>query len=196
MLKHLRVQVTFIVYSLVLCSVVYPAFVMLFGHTFFPSKAMGSLVVGPDQKEVGSSLIAQEFKGDEWFQPRPSAAGYNGSASGGSNYGAKNQKLRERVEEQLKTAPKLNQHVPSDAVTASGSGLDPHITLSNAQFQQERIVNTWATKTGRDPKSVQMEIETILQSYQFSPAFGIVGGEPLINVLETNFELHRKLTAK
>jgi K+-transporting ATPase ATPase C chain len=83
------------------------------------------------------------------------------------------------------------QEVPGDFVTASGSGLDPHITLRNAEFQLDRVAAKWATDLKRDPPQVKQEIETLLRSHAFSPGGGLFG-EPIVSVLELNLELRRR----
>ena len=192
MTAHFRANVVLLGLTLVLCCGVYPLAVLAVGQGLFPTKASGSLVAGPDGKPVGSRLVAQEFKGDGWFQPRPSACGYNAAASGGSNFGANNPKLRERVEETLKTrAEKAN--VPADAVTASGSGLDPHITLRNAKGQLNRVPAAWAAKKNLDASRVRETLEAILNEAAFEPLAGLAGGEPLVNVLEVNLEIARRV---
>jgi K+-transporting ATPase ATPase C chain len=100
-MQHLRANLWLLGLTLILCSVLYPAVLWLIGQTAFHSQANGSLIMGADGKPVGSRLIAQPFTGDEYFQPRPSAVSYNAAASGGSNYGANNPKLRGRVAQQL-----------------------------------------------------------------------------------------------
>lgn len=191
MIAHLRANLLLLGLTFVVCSVLYPLSLLAVGRGLFPTKASGSLVAGPDGKPVGSRLIAQEFKGDEWFQPRPSAASYNAAASGGSNLGANNPKLRERVEETLKTRPE-KAGVPADAVTASGSGLDPHITLKNAKGQLDRVVAAWAAKKNIDTAQVRGIAEAVLNEAAFGPMAGLAGGEPLVNVLEVNLELVRR----
>ena len=191
MLKHLRANLLLLGSTILLCSVLYPLGVLAVAQGVFMSKASGSLVPGAEGQPVGSRLIAQEFKGDDWFQPRPSAAGYNASASSGSNLGANNPKLRERVEETLKSrAEKSN--IPADAVTASGSGLDPHITLKNAEGQIERIVAAWVAK-GIDIGRVRQAVTDVLKEAQFEALGGLAGGDPLVNVLEINVELATRL---
>lgn len=106
-MKHLRANLWLLVLSLVLCSVLYPTVLWGIGQTFFPNQAEGSLVTKHgrptifEKEAVGSRQIAQPFTGDEYFQPRPSAASYNAAASGASNWGASNYLLRERVSRQL-----------------------------------------------------------------------------------------------
>lgn len=192
MKKHIQSNLLLLGLTLIIGAVIYPLAVLAVGQGLFPSKANGSMAFDADGRIVGSQLIAQEFKGNEWFWPRPSAVGYTANASGGSNLGANNPKLRERVEESLKTRSE-KAAVPADAVTASGSGLDPHITLSNAEGQVERIVAARASKTGSLPDQIRSTVKAILQEAAFKPLAGIAGGEPLVNVLELNLELARRL---
>jgi K+-transporting ATPase ATPase C chain len=316
--------------TIVICCLIYPLAVWAIGQTFFPFTANGSMVNGPDGKPIGSLLIAQPFTKDEYFQPRPSAASYDGSASASSTLAASNYMLRYRVAQALgpivkyKSGPKAGQlvapdveawfqqdsfggqphivaqwadahnaaaqgwvsadpshaqyitdwakahkaevadwvkqnpatpqpqasdlavmffenfskqnpgkfpsavttqlpggksqtaiapvatgsdvqsiffdmwrqdhadadltNVPGDMVTTSGSGLDPHITLDNAEYQLDRIASKWATDTKRTPAEVRAEIEQILQTDAFAPLDGLVG-EKMINVLQVNLEL-------
>lgn len=337
MLGHLRANFWLLVLTILLCSVVYPLVLLGIGKTVFRSQAQGSLIPGPNGTVVGSRLIAQPFAADEYFQPRPSAASYNGAASGASNWGASNYQLRDRVARALgpivkyKSGPrkgqpvgpdvetwfrekdrsipagepglvarwasdhptlaqnwvkadKLNadyvarwqqghaaevaawkkdnpdtpepkpedlaapffqsyskdfrgtfpvaaeskspdgqsvkrielarggpdiqgiffdmwrqehpdvalEDVPADLVMASGSGLDPHITLQNAHYQLDRVVDAWAKKTKADPAAVRSEIEKILTEKQEAPLGGLVG-VPLVNVLEVNLTLADRL---
>jgi K+-transporting ATPase ATPase C chain len=175
-------------------AVLYPLAVLAAGQTLFPAGAGGSLVTGPDGAPVGSRLVAQEFKGDGWFRPRPSACGYNAAASGGSNLGANNPKLRERVAADLGAYP-TSTAVPADAVTASGSGLDPHISLRSARLQVPRVVAA-RSAGGRDAARVREAAEAVLREAAFEPLAGSVGGEPLVNVLEVNLELSRRLSPR
>lgn len=174
---HLRSHLILIGGTLVLCCGVYPLAVWGFAQSVAPASANGSLVFGPDGAPVGSALIAQEFKGEAYLHSRPSAAGYNGGASSGSNYGANNPKLRERVESQLAAEYPATPSVPADAVTASGSGLDPHLTPRSALAQAPRL----ATARRRS----LAEIASLLTESSFVPLSGL-NGEPLVNVLEAN----------
>jgi K+-transporting ATPase ATPase C chain len=313
-MKALRANLILFVSSVVLCCVLYPAVLWAFGQTLFPTTANGSLVTKADGTPVGSTQIAQAFTRDEYFWPRPSAAGYNAAATGGSNWGAAQPKLRFRVARQLgpvaryadgrpvgpdvekwfaaadrlagwaaanpvaagewvktgddtrkvvaewcKTHPEvveqwkkdnpkladapdpeaapdavavqffasfaaahprafpaladgkaaavttgadlqgvffdawLQEHpqakleqVPADAVTASGAGVDPHITMRNARWQLDRVA---AARAGSgDAAAVKKRIEAILEAKAFAPLAGLVG-EPLVNVLEVNLAL-------
>jgi potassium-transporting ATPase KdpC subunit len=322
-------------FSVVICCGIYPAVLWAIGQTVFPFQANGSVVQGPDGKPVGSLLIAQPFTKDEYFQPRPSAASYDASASASSTLAASNYLLRNRVATALgpivkyksgakagqlvapdieawfqldkfggqphivaqwadlhnavatawvnadpthgayvdawakshadvvsnwvknnpgtpqPKAPDLAvvffenfskdnpgrfpsavtqtkngktvtviapvkegsdiqanffdlwrqehadadlQNVPGDMVTTSGSGLDPHITLENAEYQLDRVASKWAQDTKQDPAKVRQQIEEIVQEKAFAP-FGELAGEKMINVLEVNLELRQRFGA-
>jgi K+-transporting ATPase ATPase C chain len=334
MSAHLRACLWLLVLTVVVCCVLYPLALWAVGQGFFRGQAQGSLVADANGTVRGSRLIAQKFSDDRFFQPRPSAADYNASASGGSNLAASNPLLRDRAARQLgpvaryedgrrvgpdveawfransgllgawakghpqlaarwvkddanrkavirwlkdhpdllaewrkdhtdAPAPDLEggkdvpfddlavalltgfaaQHpdawpvpkdgrleavkpdpagkeevtdlqavlfdpwlqahpdvalrkVPADMVTASGSGLDPHITLRNARLQlEDRVADAWAKQTGRDRGAVQQDIDAVLQRQAFLPFGGLAGGEELINVLEVNLELAKRWPA-
>jgi K+-transporting ATPase ATPase C chain len=330
MMSHLRANLFLLTVTLLLGAVLYPLVVLGIGQVAFRGKAEGSLIdaggrsVTDPARAVGSRLIAQPFTGDEYFQPRPSAASFNGAASAASNWGASNYQLRDRVARQLGPivkyrgtppggttvqqdltewfhedqfagqpgivsqwanahptlaqnwvkADKLNaeyvaawmnthkaevnqwvkdnpgtpepkpkdvavaffqsfsaahpgafpaavgekekhvepvkegtdiqanfidmwlqdhpnadlEPVPADMVTASGSGLDPDITLKSALYQLDRVAGKWAELTKRDPAEVRKEIEQLLNDRAGAPLGGLAGVK-LINVLETNLAL-------
>jgi potassium-transporting ATPase KdpC subunit len=122
MMAHLRANLLLLVFTVTLCSVLYPLSLWVVGQTVFPDQANGSLIYDSDGKAVASRLIAHEVKGDEYFQPRPSAVGYNGAASGASNWGANNYLLRDRVARAVaglttyRSGPKKGQPVAPDVV--------------------------------------------------------------------------------
>jgi potassium-transporting ATPase KdpC subunit len=322
-----------LIFAVVICCVLYPLVLLAIGQVFFPFQANGSIVNGPDGKPVGSLLIAQPFTKDEYFQPRPSAASYDGGASSSSALAPSNYALRDRVaraigpiaryadgpnsgqlaasdienwfrQDQFQGAchivsqwagnhnslaqawvtsdpthapfindwakmhqsvvakfikdnpgtpqpqasdlavvffqnfseenpgkfpsavshigsdgkavtsiqpvgagtdiqsiffdmwrqdhPTVNlQQVPGDMVTTSGSGLDPHITLQNAQFQLDRVAVKWGADLKRDPMEVRNEIDGILEQKAFAPLGGLAG-EKMVNVLEVNLELRSR----
>lgn len=190
MISHLRAQLILVAGTVLLCCFGYPLLLLLIGMGLFPSQAAGSLLTDAKGTVIGSRLIAQPFKGGEWFQPRPSAVDYNAAGSGGSNLGANNPKLRERVEASLKVIQATGT-VPADAVTASGSGLDPHITLANAHLQVNHIAQAWAWKTQQQESQVQAIVDKLLTEHAFEPMFGMAGSPPLVNVLELNLALQR-----
>jgi K+-transporting ATPase ATPase C chain len=313
--SHLRANLWLLGLTVLLCSVLYPLSLWGVGQTLFKDQAEGSLLKA-EGKTVGSRLIAQPFIGDGYFQPRPSSVSYNAAASGASNWGASNPRLRFRVARMLgpivhysdaakngdrrgqpvgpfvekwfaekdrladwakdnptlaaewvksddntkkivaewvaehpevvdawkkdnpdaakvpdaKDAPEeyagpffasfaalrprtfpvpgdvsgvffdawLQEHadadlekVPADMVTASGSGLDPHITLRNAKYQSRRVVEA-RTKDITDEsvkKAVRDVVEKVLRENASTPLGGLIGGEPLVNVLEVNLAL-------
>lgn len=333
MLQYLSKSLWLLLILVVICCGLYPLVLWTIGQSIFPFQANGSLVRGPDGKIVGSKLIAQPFTKDEYFQPRPSAASYDASASTSSALAASNYALHDRVARTLgpivkyrsgpkagqpvapdieswfqkdhyqgsphivaqwaglhnalaqawvKADPKNNtyvedwmkahpalvtqwikdnpatpkpkapdlavlffenfskenpgqfpsavthkgadgkdvttiepvkensdvqsiffdmwrqehpgddlQDVPGDLVTTSASGLDPHITLQNAEFQLERVASKWAANLKRDPSLVRKEIEQILQKNSSAPWEGLAG-EKFINVLEVNLELTKR----
>jgi K+-transporting ATPase ATPase C chain len=185
---HLRANLWLLGLTVLLCCILYPLTLWAIGQSVFSEQASGSLIV-EDGKVIGSRLIAQPFTRPEYFWPRPSAVSYDASASGGSNLSANNPKLRARVIETLSTLKKHpcdpTKEVPVDLVMASGSGLDPHITLKNAEYQLDRVVDAWAKKTERKPLEIRLAIENLLKEKASAPLGGMAGVE-LVNVLEVN----------
>jgi K+-transporting ATPase ATPase C chain len=336
MFRYLSKSIVLLIFSIVICCVIYPSLVWAIGQIFFPFQANGSLVKGPDGTIVGSRLIAQPFTKDEYFQPRPSAASYDASASAASTYAPSNYLLRNRVAGTLgpivkyQSGPKAGklvapdieawfqqdkfqgnphlvaqwadlhnavaqawvtgdpthgayvdtwskahpdlvakwikdnpstpqpkasdlavlffenfsadhpgmfpspvtqngadgkpqtsiqpvkegsdiqsnffdmwrqenpdadlQDVPGDLVTASGSGLDPDITLQNAEFQLDRVAAKWAEDAKRNEADIRKEIDQILQANAAAPFGGLIG-EKFVNVLEINLELCKRYGA-
>jgi potassium-transporting ATPase KdpC subunit len=193
---HLRANLWLLGLTVLICCVLYPLALWAIGQSVFPERASGSLIV-EDGRVIGSRLIAQPFTRPEYFWPRPSAVSYDASASGGSNLSANNPKLRDRVVQKLSELDKYprepGKEVPADLVMASGSGLDPHITLMNAYYQLDRVADAWAKKTGKKPEEVRTEIETLLKQKASAP-FGGLAGVELINVLEVNVQLRERFT--
>jgi len=138
MLAHLRANLMLLVLSLLLCCVAYPLALWTVGQSVFPKQAQGSLVEGPSGVPIGSRLIAQPFSGDEYFQPRPSAASYNGAASAASNWGAANYLLRDRV------ARTLGPIVRYRGTSPTGCTVQEDIARWVAT--QPDIVARWATE--------------------------------------------------
>jgi K+-transporting ATPase ATPase C chain len=175
-----------IIFAIILCGV-YPLIVYGAGQLFFPNKANGSLIEGKDRKLVGSELLGQMFSGEKYFHPRPSAAGtgYDAANSSGTNLGPTSQKLKDAVKAAVEQYRKENNLtpdvlIPADAVTSSGSGLDPHISVRNAQLQTERV----AMARSLDENGVRALIEKFTDGRQL----GILG-EPGVNVLKLNLAL-------
>jgi potassium-transporting ATPase KdpC subunit len=177
------------IFATILFGVVYPLVITGICQLAFPHKANGSLIIS-DGKTIGSELIGQNFARPEYFQPRPSAAGndgYDPTASGGSNFGPTNQKLIDRVKASIekfrKENPDYQGPIPADLVTASASGLDPHLSPDSAKAQAPRV----AKARGARLDQVQ---QLIAQSTEM-PSLGLLG-EPRVNVLKLNLALDQQ----
>ncbi len=332
MMKYLSKSFLLLIFGVAVTCIIYPLVLWVVGQTLFPFQANGSMIKGPDGKFVGSKQIAQPFTKDEYFQPRPSAASYDASASASSSLAASNYGLRDRVARSLgpvvtyKSGPNAGKQVapdveswfsadkyqgkpqiaaqwadlhnslaqawvktdtahgdyvdawakanpeivakfikdnpatpepkapdlavvffkdfsekhpgkfltattkteggksvttfdvvdsgsdiqstfflmwredhpdadlqdlPGDYVTASASGLDPHVSMDNAEFQLDRVASKRAEDLKRDPAPIKKEIEQILQENASAP-FGGLAGEKFVNVLEVNLELDKR----
>jgi K+-transporting ATPase ATPase C chain len=188
MLKELKPAVLMLVLLTALAGAIYPALITGLAQALFPKQANGSLVE-QDGKVVGSELIGQPFSDPKYFWPRPSATGpvpYNAGASSGSNQGPLNPALEDAVKARiaaLKTAdPGNTAPIPVDLVTASGSGLDPHISPAAAEYQVMRV----ARIRGLAHKEVRRLVAAHTESRQLG---GL--GEPRVNVLTLNLALDR-----
>lgn len=169
--------------SIILCGFVYTAAIHSVARIVNPDQASGSLVKNSAGAVVGSRLIAQAFTSDRYFHPRPSACDYNARAAAGSNLSPTNPKLTARAAALISThAASVENPIPADLVTASGSGLDPDITEAAARFQTNRIVKTRQL----DPAVVIKIIDETKR-----PLMGKLGGPPLVNVLELNLALDK-----
>ncbi len=171
-----------------LCGVAYPLFVTGICQIAFPHQANGSLITA-NAKVIGSELIGQNFAKPEYFQPRPSAAGndgYDPMNSGGSNYGPTSQKLIDRVkaatEKFRKDNPDYHGPIPADLLTASGSGLDPHISPASAEAQAPRIAKIRGISMGK--------MSLLIAEHTEQPDLGLLG-EPRVNVLAMNLALDK-----
>jgi K+-transporting ATPase ATPase C chain len=185
-MKELRISLVAVLSLAVILCGLYPATVWVLAQGLFPAKANGSLIVRSGTT-LGSSLIGQSFSGPEYFHPRPSAAGqgYNAVRSGGSNLGPTSKKLVDAVRQRAADYRAENSLspealVPADAVTASASGLDPHIILKNALLQMPRV----AKARGLDG----MAVRKLVEAYTEERDLGILG-EPRVNVLMLNLAL-------
>jgi K+-transporting ATPase ATPase C chain len=189
-LKEIKTSVIVTLVLLIICSGIYPLMVWSAGQVLFPHQANGSLVLDADGKPIASTLLAQNFTADKYFNPRPSAAGtgYDSTSSGGSNFGATSQALHDAVKQRVTDYRKANnlpdsQLVPADAVTASGSGLDPHISIKNALFQLPRVAK--ARSMNED------DLKKLVDQYTDGRDFGILG-EPGVNIVKLNLALDGK----
>jgi K+-transporting ATPase ATPase C chain len=188
MLKNqLRPAVVLTLLFCVITGLVYPGVVTALSQLLFPHRANGSLIQSARGQVIGSELIGQPFARPEYFHPRPSAAGngYDGTASGGTNKGPTDAKLADTlIAQAVDSAVKLDGgvkgRIPSDLVTASGSGLDPHISPASALLQVERV----ARARHADSAVVRALVERHAEGRQF----GFLG-EPRVNVLRLNLAL-------
>jgi len=190
LLKEIKTSLVVTVILLIICCGLYPLVIFGAGQLLFPSQANGSLVMDGNGKPIASTLLAQNFTADTYFNPRPSAAGtgYDSTSSGGSNYGATSQALHDAVKQRVSDYRKANnlpdsQPVPADAVEASGSGLDPHISSNNAALQVPRVAK--ARGISED------DLKALVVKYTDGRDFGILG-EPGVNIVKLNLALDGK----
>jgi K+-transporting ATPase ATPase C chain len=176
----------------VLTGLIYPGIVTGLCQLLFPNQANGSLVIH-DGKVLGSTLIGQNFTRPEYFQPRPSAAGngYDATASTGSNLGPTSQKLVDRVKASAdkfhKDNPNFTGTIPADLLTASGSGLDPHLSPESADAQVDRV----AKARGASAQDIRALVVQLTEGRDL----GFLG-EPRVNVLRLNEALDEKFAHK
>ena len=182
-----RSIVATIFFAIILCGV-YPLVVYGLGQALFPHQANGSLIVDKSGAVRGSELLGQNFSGDQYFHPRPSAAGNNGydpTASGGSNLGPTSSNLVASITQNIATYRSdngltTNVPVPADAVSASGSGLDPNISVANAGLQIPRVAKARGISAD--------QVRALVQQNTGGRDLGLFG-EPRVNVLTLNFAL-------
>jgi potassium-transporting ATPase KdpC subunit len=184
MKKNLITAVLMTIVTTILLGIIYPLVVTGLAKAFFPAKANGQLIER-NGKIIGSRIIGQAFTGPAYFHPRPSAAGNNGydaANSGGSNLGPTNQKLLDRVKQDVATLQAENpgQPVPIDMVTTSASGLDPDISPAAADFQIPRVA--------RERGLSQDDLRRLVAKHTEGRQLGFLG-EPRVNVLELNLDL-------
>jgi potassium-transporting ATPase KdpC subunit len=189
MLSEIRPAIVSTVIFTVLLGLGYPLAITGIAQAAFPYQANGSLVKDASGRVIGSELLAQPFAKDEYLHPRPSAAGTNGydpTASGGSNYGPLDANLAKRVAGDADALRKSTGHpqIPDDAITTSGSGLDPDISPAYADLQADRI----AKARGASADDVRKVVDAHVQA----PFLGFIG-QPHVNVLMTNLALDAAL---
>jgi K+-transporting ATPase ATPase C chain len=191
MLRELRPALLVFVLLTLVTGVAYPLVTMLIGKLTFPGGVDGS-VIERDGRAVGSRLLGQPFSSPQYFWSRPSATGpmpYNGAVSSGSNQGPLSPVLAESVAVRIaalrEADPGNTAPVPVDLVTASGSGLDPHISVAAAEYQAARVARARNLPVG--------EVAALVREHTEGRTFGVLG-EPRVNVLELNLALDARVT--
>lgn len=188
--SHIRGAVVSTLVLAVVCCGFYPLIVFGIAQVFFRDKANGSLIVASDGAVRGSKLLGQSFSDRKYFHPRPSAAGtgYDAISSGGSNLGPTSRKLDDAIKQRIAAYRAENNlskgaQVPADAVTASGSGLDPHISLHNAELQIPRVAKARGLSEER--------VRELIRQNTDQPDLGVFG-DPGVNVLQLNLTLDQR----
>jgi len=174
----------------IVCSGLYPLIVFGISQLLFPDQANGSLITGADGSVRGSKLLGQAFSDPKYFHPRPSAAGngYDAANSSGSNLGPTSEKLKNAIKDRIADYRKENgladtDAIPADAVTASGSGLDPEISLHNAELQIPRVARTRGLSEDK--------VRELVQQNTNGRDLGVFG-DPGVNVLQLNLALDQQ----
>jgi K+-transporting ATPase ATPase C chain len=184
MLKEIRHGVLFTIVTMVLFGCGYHGLLWAIGRVAFPAQAEGSLIRRADGTVVGSRLIAQRFTRPEYIHPRPSGVDYNAASTGGTNYGPQNPDHLKAVQERLDALTTQEgvpaSQVPSEMVTASGAGLDPHIPPNAADIQVARVAASRKVEVGR--------VRGLIAAHTEPPTFGLLG-RARVNVLELNLAL-------
>lgn len=190
-MKYLRVSLSVFLLFTALFGFVYPEAVTLINQAVFPFQSQGSFISGKDGKLLGSTLIGQNFSDPKYFWGRLSATSpqpYNAANSSGSNLSTTNPALLAQVKARLdalhKADPDNKNPIPVDLVTASGSGLDPHISIEAAEYQVARVA--------RIRKLSEKQVDDFIKEYTDERQFGILG-EPRVNVLLLNLALDGKI---
>jgi K+-transporting ATPase ATPase C chain len=185
--SHIRGAIVSTFVLAIVCCGLYPLIVFGISQALFRDKANGSLIVDPDGRVRGSKLLGQGFADAKYFHPRPSAAGngYDAANSGGSNLGPTSQKLNDAIKERITAYRAENglsetEPVSADAVFASGSGLDPHISLRNAELQTARVAKARGFS--------EEKVREFVRRYTGARDLGVFG-DPGVNVLQLNLAL-------
>jgi len=187
--SHIRGAVMSTLVLALICCGVYPLVVFAISQLLFRDQANGSLIVASDGAVRGSKLLGQAFSDPKYFHPRPSAAGngYDATSSGGSNLGPTSQKLKDAIQDRITAYRAENglnetEPVPADAVTASGSGLDPEISLRNAELQVAHVAKARGLSENKVREFVQRNTD--------GRDLGVFG-DPGVNVLQLNLALNQ-----
>jgi K+-transporting ATPase ATPase C chain len=189
-LSELRISIIATIGLVIVLCGIYPLIVWGISQLVFPEQANGSLIRNGRGEIVGSSLLAQAFDDSTYFHPRPSAAGngYDAANSSGSNLGPTSRRFVDQVKTRVKTFRQVNGLVPNakvpvDAVTASASGLDPHISVENALLQAHRVARARGIS--------EQHLGELVRRYTNGRFLGVLG-EPGVHVLQLNLALNRK----
>jgi K+-transporting ATPase ATPase C chain len=184
MLTEIRRGILFTLITMVLLGGAYNVGLWGIGRAVFPAQAEGSLIRRADGTIVGSRLIAQKFSRPEYFQSRPSGVDYNAASTGATNYGPSNPDHLKAVQERLHAAMSRDGvsagQVPSEMVTASGAGLDPHIPPAAAEIQASRVARARTVPVER--------VREVIENHTEQPTFGFLG-RARVNVLALNLAL-------
>jgi K+-transporting ATPase ATPase C chain len=188
MRAEIRAGLVFTLVSMTLLGGVYPGVLWAIGRVAFPAQAEGSLIRDRAGSVIGSRLIAQAFTEPHYFHPRPSAVDYNAAATGGSSFGPSHSDhlatVRQRLSVRTSTERVDSSAVPSEMVTASGAGLDPHISPDAAGIQASRVAHARGIPVQR--------VRDMVRAHTEPPALGLFG-RSRINVLELNLSLDAAL---
>ena len=189
-MKSTIIAIRAAIVTIVLTGLIYPFVMTGLAQMIFPWRANGSLITDEKGQVVGSELIGQSFANPAYFQSRPSAAGkkgYDATSSSGSNLGPTSKKLQDRISEDLKRLksdnPDANDPIPAELVTASASGLDPHVSPEAMLWQVPRV----AKARGVTPDRVKAVVDTNIEGRTLG-----IFGEPRVNVLLVNLALDRQ----
>jgi K+-transporting ATPase ATPase C chain len=184
MSREIKQGILFTLVTMVLLGGVYNVALWAIGQALFPAQAEGSLIRRADGGVVGSRLVAQKFVRPEYFQPRPSGVDYNAASTGGTNYGPSNpdhlKAAQERLDAVMKQEGVTAAQVPSEIVTASGGGLDPHLPPAAAAMQAARVASARGVAVER--------VRDLIDAHTEAPTLGFLG-RSRVNVLELNLAL-------
>ena len=190
MKKNLITAVLMTFVTTIVLGIVYPLVVTALARVMFPDKANGQIITR-DGKAIGSRIIGQPFVGPAYFHSRGSAAGngYDAANSGGTNFGPTNQKLIDRVKQDVAALQAENpgKPIPADLVTTSASGLDPDISPANAEFQVPRVA--------RERNLTEEQLRLLVADHTEGRQLGFLG-EPRVNVLGLNLDLDRRFPVR